>query len=165
MELAVEPQVHQPLGTFSGRLKDVATTRRSQVPLMMFSTATEAQEQLRAELGKLAGGVMNPNIPSIEQLKEIAPPAPVSYAPQMGLVGVAGLLVLVFCWSRGGIGSGGGSLSARGVGAIGRTAAAHNDRCAELPELLKRVALFMLSLWTHPVERACSRWRRPVKSC
>ncbi|MNH43144.1 hypothetical protein D3C79_1049810 [compost metagenome] len=51
-------QVHQPLGDFlSGRLKDVATLlRRSQVPLMMFSTATEAHEQLRAELGKLTGG-------------------------------------------------------------------------------------------------------------
>ncbi|MNP74850.1 hypothetical protein D3C76_1717900 [compost metagenome] len=59
VELAVEQrQVHQPLGDFlSGRLKDVATLlRRSQVPLMMFSTATDAQEQLRAELGKLAGG-------------------------------------------------------------------------------------------------------------
>ncbi|MNF18089.1 hypothetical protein D3C80_2219760 [compost metagenome] len=50
-------QVHQPLGDFlSGRLKDVATLlRRSQVPLMMFSTAVEAHEQLRAELGKQAG--------------------------------------------------------------------------------------------------------------
>jgi hypothetical protein len=49
--------VNQPLGDFlSGRLKDVATLlRRSRVPLMMFSTATEAQQQLRAELGKLAG--------------------------------------------------------------------------------------------------------------
>lgn len=59
VELAVEQrQVHQPLGDFlSGRLKDVATLlRRSQVPLMMFSTATDAQEQLRTELGKLAGG-------------------------------------------------------------------------------------------------------------
>ncbi|MNF32765.1 hypothetical protein D3C84_135630 [compost metagenome] len=59
VELAVEQrQVHQPLGDFlSGRLKDVATLlRRSQVPLMMFSTATDAHEQLRAELGKLAGG-------------------------------------------------------------------------------------------------------------
>jgi hypothetical protein len=58
VELAVERrQVHQPLGDFlSGRLKDVATLlRRSQVPLMMFSTATEAHEQLRAELGKRAG--------------------------------------------------------------------------------------------------------------
>lgn len=59
VELAVEQrQVHQPLGdVLSGRLKDVATLlRRSQVPLMMFSTASDAQEQLRTELGKLAGG-------------------------------------------------------------------------------------------------------------
>lgn len=58
VELAIEQrQVHQPLGEFlSGRLKDVATLlRRSQVPLMMFSTAQDAQEQLRAELGKLGG--------------------------------------------------------------------------------------------------------------
>jgi uncharacterized protein (DUF58 family) len=55
VELAVEQRsVHQPLGDFlSGRLKDVATLlRRSQVPLMMFSTATDAQEQLRTELGR-----------------------------------------------------------------------------------------------------------------
>ncbi|VVO43375.1 DUF58 domain-containing protein [Pseudomonas fluorescens] len=59
VELAVEQRsVHQPLGDFlGGRLKDVATLlRRSQVPLMMFSTATDAQEQLRAELGKPGGG-------------------------------------------------------------------------------------------------------------
>lgn len=58
VELAIERrQVHQPLGEFlSGRLKDVATLlRRSQVPLMMFSAAQDAQEQLRAELGKLGG--------------------------------------------------------------------------------------------------------------
>jgi hypothetical protein len=59
VELAVEQRrVHEPLGDFlSGRLKDIATLlRRSQVPLMMFSTATAAHEQLRAELGKLSGG-------------------------------------------------------------------------------------------------------------
>lgn len=58
VELAVERrQVHQPLGDFlGGRLKDVATLlRRSQVPLMMFSTALDAQQQLRAELGKQGG--------------------------------------------------------------------------------------------------------------
>ncbi|PCR95886.1 DUF58 domain-containing protein [Pseudomonas fluorescens] len=58
VELAVEKRnVHQPLGDFlGGRLKDVATLlRRSQVPLMMFSTAEEAHQQLRAELGKSAG--------------------------------------------------------------------------------------------------------------
>ncbi|MFJ2710633.1 DUF58 domain-containing protein [Pseudomonas sp. NPDC087346] len=58
VELAVEKRsVHQPLGDYlGGRLKDVATLlRRSQVPLMMFSTADEAHAQLRAELGKSAG--------------------------------------------------------------------------------------------------------------
>jgi uncharacterized protein (DUF58 family) len=58
VELAVEKRsVHQPLGDYlGGRLKDVATLlRRSQVPLMMFSTAEEAHVQLRAELGKSAG--------------------------------------------------------------------------------------------------------------
>ncbi len=58
VELAIEKRnVHQPLGDFlSGRLQDVATLlRRSQVPLMMFSTAEEAHVQLRAELGKSAG--------------------------------------------------------------------------------------------------------------
>ncbi|WP_027613738.1 DUF58 domain-containing protein [Pseudomonas sp. URIL14HWK12:I6] len=58
VELAVEKRsVHQPLGDYlGGRLKDVATLlRRSQVPLMMFSTAEDAHAQLRAELGKSAG--------------------------------------------------------------------------------------------------------------
>ena len=58
VELAVDKRsVHQPLGDYlGGRLKDVATLlRRSQVPLMMFSTAEEAHAQLRAELGKSAG--------------------------------------------------------------------------------------------------------------
>lgn len=59
VELAIEKRnVHQPLGDFlSGRLKDVATLlRRSQVPLMMISTAEDTHGQLRAELGKSAGG-------------------------------------------------------------------------------------------------------------
>ncbi|WP_085707428.1 DUF58 domain-containing protein [Pseudomonas sp. B35(2017)] len=58
VELAVgQRHVHQPLEDFfSGRLKDVADLlRRSQVPLMMFSTAEEASVQLRSELGKSAG--------------------------------------------------------------------------------------------------------------
>jgi uncharacterized protein (DUF58 family) len=58
VELAVErQQIHRPLGDYlSGRIKDVATLlRRSQVPLMMFSTADDAQQQLRAELGKRVG--------------------------------------------------------------------------------------------------------------
>lgn len=56
VELEVERrQVHQPLGDFlSGRLRDVATLlRRSQVPLLMFSTGQDSLEQLRNELGRL----------------------------------------------------------------------------------------------------------------
>ena len=47
-------QVRQPLGDFlGGRLKDVVTLlRRSQVPLLMISTALPAADQLRTELGK-----------------------------------------------------------------------------------------------------------------
>ncbi|NWC74907.1 DUF58 domain-containing protein [Pseudomonas sp. P7759] len=55
VELAVDQrQVRQPLGDFlGGRLKDVATLlRRSQVPLLMISTALPAADQLRSELGK-----------------------------------------------------------------------------------------------------------------
>ncbi|UVE16044.1 DUF58 domain-containing protein [Pseudomonas sp. LS44] len=58
VELEVERrQVHQPLGEFlTGRLKDVATLlRRSQVPLMMFSTGEDALEQMRREMGRLTG--------------------------------------------------------------------------------------------------------------
>lgn len=55
VELAVnQRQVRQPLGAFlGGRLKDVANLlRRSQVPLLMISTALPAADQLRSELGK-----------------------------------------------------------------------------------------------------------------
>ena len=55
VELAVsQRKVRQPLGDFlGGRLKDVASLlRRSQVPLLMISTALPAAEQLRNELGK-----------------------------------------------------------------------------------------------------------------
>lgn len=58
VELAIDKRnIRQPLGDFlSGRLQDVASLlRRSQVPLMMFSSAETADEQLRAELGKSAG--------------------------------------------------------------------------------------------------------------
>ncbi|WP_434707359.1 DUF58 domain-containing protein [Pseudomonas sp. R1-1] len=58
VELAVDKRnVRKPLADFlSGRLQDVASLlRRSQVPLMMFSSAETAHEQLRAELGKNAG--------------------------------------------------------------------------------------------------------------
>jgi len=55
VELAVSQRhVRQPLGDFLGaRLKDVASLlRRSQVPLLMISTALPAAEQLRLALGK-----------------------------------------------------------------------------------------------------------------
>ncbi|MGY2135151.1 DUF58 domain-containing protein [Pseudomonas reactans] len=55
VELAVnQRKVRQPLGDFlGGRLKDVANLlRRSQVPLLMISTALPAADQLRSELGK-----------------------------------------------------------------------------------------------------------------
>ena len=55
VELAVnQRKVRQPLGDFlGGRLKDVASLlRRSQVPLLMISTALPAAEQLRTELGR-----------------------------------------------------------------------------------------------------------------
>jgi uncharacterized protein (DUF58 family) len=55
VELAVsQRKVRQPLGDFlGGRLKDVASLlRRSQVPLLMISTALPAAMQLRNELGK-----------------------------------------------------------------------------------------------------------------
>lgn len=57
VELAVErQQVRRPLGEFlSGRLQEVAELlRRSQVPVMMFSTGEEVLGQLRRELGRLA---------------------------------------------------------------------------------------------------------------
>lgn len=58
VELAVQKrQVRQPLGDFlGGRLKDVASLlRRSQVPLLMISTALPAVDQLRDELGRRNG--------------------------------------------------------------------------------------------------------------
>lgn len=49
-------RVSKPLGDFlAGRLRDVeALLRRSQVPLMLISTAGDSLEQLRRELGRLA---------------------------------------------------------------------------------------------------------------
>ncbi|MNN54999.1 hypothetical protein D3C81_1698490 [compost metagenome] len=58
LELEVERrQVHRPLGEFlTGRLQEVATLlRRSQVPLLMINTGEDALDQLRRELGRLAG--------------------------------------------------------------------------------------------------------------
>lgn len=58
VDVAVERQhVYKPLSDFlKGRLQQVAELlRRSQVPLLMFSTALPATEQLRLELGKRQG--------------------------------------------------------------------------------------------------------------
>ncbi|MNZ36144.1 hypothetical protein D3C78_535570 [compost metagenome] len=58
LELEVERrQVHRPLGEFlTGRLQEVAALlRRSQVPLLMINTGEDALDQLRRELGRLAG--------------------------------------------------------------------------------------------------------------
>ncbi|MEN5302876.1 DUF58 domain-containing protein [Pseudomonas sp. TWI628] len=51
-------QVSRPLGAYlSGRLQEVADLlRRSQIPLLMISTAEEPLVQLRRELGRLPGG-------------------------------------------------------------------------------------------------------------
>jgi hypothetical protein len=51
-------QVRRPLGDYlAGRLREVAELlRRSQVPLLMISTGDDSLEQLRKELGRLAGG-------------------------------------------------------------------------------------------------------------
>jgi hypothetical protein len=100
---------------------------------------------------------MNPNIPSIEQLKEIALPAPVSYAPQtwgwwvlLCLLVIAVLLVSArryWQWRR----------DRYRREALVRLAELQNSddqlkALRELPELLKRVALSMPTDWnTKPV--------------
>jgi hypothetical protein len=95
---------------------------------------------------------MNPNIPSIDQLKEIALPAPVSYTPQtwgwwvlLGLLVIAVLLISArryWQWRR----------DRYRREALVRLAELQNSNdpltaLRELPELLKRVALSMPSPW------------------
>jgi hypothetical protein len=100
---------------------------------------------------------MNPNIPSIEQLKEIALPAPVSYAPQTWgwwvlLAVLIGSVLLVgarryWQWRR----------DRYRREALVRLSELQNSddqlgALRELPELLKRVALSMPTDWnTTPV--------------
>ena len=100
---------------------------------------------------------MNPNIPSIEQLKEIALPAPVSYVPQawgwwvlLCLLVIAVLLVSArryWQWRR----------DRYRREALVRLVELQNSNdqlgaLRELPELLKRVALSMPTDWnTTPV--------------
>ncbi|NNA42885.1 DUF4381 domain-containing protein [Pseudomonas lactis] len=98
---------------------------------------------------------MNPNIPSIEQLKELVLPAPVSYAPQtwgwwmlLCLLVIAVLLVSArryWQWRR----------DRYRREALVRLAELQNsdeqlNALRELPELLKRVALSMPSPWNTP---------------
>jgi hypothetical protein len=95
---------------------------------------------------------MNPNIPSIDQLKEIALPAPVSYAPQtwgwwvlLGLLMIAVLLISArryWQWRR----------DRYRREALVRLAELQNSTdqlsaMRELPKLLKRVALSMPAPW------------------
>ncbi len=91
---------------------------------------------------------MNPNVPSIEQLKELALPAPVSYAPQTWgwwvLLGVLILLTLIIAirryrqWRR-------DAYRREGLARLAQLRSRSDDLNAlrELPELLKRVALSM----------------------
>jgi hypothetical protein len=95
---------------------------------------------------------MSPNIPSIDQLKEIALPAPVSYAPQtwgwwvlFGLLVVAVLLISArryWQWRR-------DRYRREARVRLAELQASDNqlDALRELPELLKRVALSMPSPW------------------
>ena len=91
---------------------------------------------------------MNPNIPSIEQLKELGLPAPVSYAPQtwgwwvlLALLILAALLIGIrryWQWRR-------DAYRREGLARLAQLRERGDDLNAlrELPELLKRVALSM----------------------
>ncbi|WP_064118274.1 DUF4381 domain-containing protein [Pseudomonas fluorescens] len=91
---------------------------------------------------------MNPNIPSIEQLKELSLPAPVSYAPQtwgwwvlLGLLIVLAIVVGVRRyrqWHR-------DAYRREGLARLAQLRSRSDDLNAlrELPALLKRVALSM----------------------
>ncbi|PRB47050.1 hypothetical protein CQ009_18335 [Pseudomonas sp. MYb2] len=91
---------------------------------------------------------MNPNIPSIEQLKELGLPAPVSYAPQtwgwwvlLALLILAALLIGIrryWQWRR-------DAYRREGLARLAQLRSRSDDLNAlrELPELLKRVALSM----------------------
>jgi hypothetical protein len=91
---------------------------------------------------------VNPNIPSIEQLKELGLPAPVSYAPQtwgwwvlLALLILAALLIGIrryWQWRR-------DAYRREGLARLAQLRSRSDDLNAlrELPELLKRVALSM----------------------
>ncbi len=102
---------------------------------------------------------MNPNIPGIDQLKELGLPAPVSYAPQtwgwwllLGLLVLAMVLVSarrVWQWRR-------DRYRREALVRLAQLQRRSNDLAAlrELPELLKRVALSIPD--THG---QCRSWR------
>ncbi|WP_223520708.1 DUF4381 domain-containing protein [Pseudomonas sp. GL-B-19] len=111
---------------------------------------------------------MNPNIPSIDQLKEIALPASVSYAPQTwgwwvlpGLLVIAVLLISArryWQWRR-------DRYRREALVRLAELQASDNqvDALRELPELLKRVALSMP--WNAiPVGAAVRRSDLPAKA-
>ncbi|RON96575.1 alpha-2 type XI collagen [Pseudomonas fluorescens] len=91
---------------------------------------------------------MNPNVPSIEQLKELGLPEPVSYAPQtwgwwvlLALLILAALLIGIrryVQWRR-------DAYRREGLARLAQLRSRSDDLNAlrELPELLKRVALSM----------------------
>ncbi|MGF6090823.1 DUF4381 domain-containing protein [Pseudomonas sp. 18173] len=91
---------------------------------------------------------MNPNIPSIEQLKEMALPAPVSYAPQtwgwwllLGLLVMTSMIVAArryWQWRR-------DRYRREALARLAQLQQRSGDLNAlrELPELLKRVAISM----------------------
>ncbi|WP_433740783.1 DUF4381 domain-containing protein [Pseudomonas putida] len=91
---------------------------------------------------------MNPNIPSIDQLKEIALPAPVSYAPQtwgwwalLGLLVVTALIIAArryWQWRR-------DRYRREALVRLAQLQKRSDDLSAlrELPELLKRTAISM----------------------
>ena len=105
---------------------------------------------------------MNPNVPSIEQLKELALPVPVSYAPQTwGWWALLTLLVLSLLlvsarrywqWRR-------DRYRREALARLAELQQRSNDLNAlrELPELLKRVALSMPA--PHAPCRSCRRLR------
>ncbi len=116
---------------------------------------------------------MNPQIPSIEQLKELSLPAPVSYAPQtwgwwvlLALLILAALLIGIrryWQWRR-------DAYRREGLARLAQLRSRSDDLNAlrELPELLKRVALSMPThksfLWNANPVGASLLAKRPAHS-
>jgi hypothetical protein len=108
---------------------------------------------------------MNPNVPSIEQLKETALPAPVSYAPQtwgwwvlLALLIAAVVLVgarRYWQWRR-------DRYRREALVRLAELQSSEDqlDALRALPELLKRTALSMPSLWnTKPAALGNEEWQ------